>query len=384
MRPEQRSYQNFYSHLFLEQVPVLELHVLQFEESAGEKTEEPTEKRLQKAREKGNVAKSQDLTTAITLIIVTLFMYAFIYEFYDAVHDMFLKSVQMFEVQKMTGDDMWTFVVDISIYWWLIMVPVFFVSVLVTITASILQVGLNFSTEAMMPDLQRFNPIQGAKKIFGVQAVAELVKSMIKLIVLAYFPYKMYVIEFQTMTSLLHATIGDALDYVTWLMVKLILEVGLVLIIYGIFDYIWTAYKRNKDLKMTKEEVKQERKQMDGDPQIKARIRQKQRELAQRQMMGEVPKADVVVTNPTHFAVALKYDRSVAGGAPIVVAKGKNLIAQKIKEIAWENDVPVIENVPLARSLFRHVELGELIPEDLYQAVATVLAQAYKMKRKAG
>lgn len=384
MRPEQSSYQNFYSHLFLEQVPVLELHALQFEESAGEKTEEPTEKRLQKAREKGNVAKSQDLTTAITLIIVTLFMYAFIYEFYDAVHDMFLKSVQMFEVQKMTGDDMWTFVVDISIYWWLIMVPVFFVSVLVTMTASILQVGLNFSTEAMMPDLQRFNPIQGAKKIFGVQAVAELVKSMIKLVVLAYFPYKMYVNEFQTMTSLLHATIGDALDYVTWLMVKLILEVGLVLIIYGIFDYIWTAYKRNKDLKMTKEEVKQERKQMDGDPQIKARIRQKQRELAQRQMMGEVPKADVVVTNPTHFAVALKYDRSVAGGAPIVVAKGKNLIAQKIKEIAWENDVPVIENVPLARSLFRHVELGELIPEDLYQAVATVLAQAYKMKRKAG
>lgn len=384
MRPEQSSYQSFYSHLFLEQVCVLELHALQFEESAGEKTEEPTEKRLQKAREKGNVAKSQDLTTAVTLIIVTLFMYSFIYEFYDAVHDMFLKSVQMFEVQKMTGDDMWTFVVDISIYWWLIMVPVFFVTVLVTMTASILQVGLNFSTEAMMPDIQRFNPIQGAKKIFGVQAAAELVKSMIKLVVLAYFPYKMYVNEFQTMTSLLHATIGDALDYVTWLMVKLILEVGLVLIIYGIFDYIWTAYKRNKDLKMTKEEVKQERKQMDGDPQIKARIRQKQRELAQRQMMGEVPKADVVVTNPTHFAVALKYDRSVAGGAPIVVAKGKNLIAQKIKEIAWENDVPVIENVPLARSLFRHVELGELIPEDLYQAVATVLAQAYKMKRKAG
>jgi len=171
------------------------------------------------------------------------------------------------------------------------------------------------------------------------------------------------------------------LDYMSWLIVKLILQVGLVLVIYGIFDFIWSQHRNFEQNKMTKQEVKEERKQSEGDPQIKGRIRQKQRELAQQQMMGEVPKADVVVTNPTHYAVALSYDRSVSD-EPRVVAKGMNLIAQKIKEIAHENKVPVIENKPLARALFAQVDLGQPNPEPLFKAVATILAQAFKMSRK--
>ena len=183
------------------------------------------------------------------------------------------------------------------------------------------------------------------------------------------------------MTSLFFTPVAASLDYVTWLMVKLIIQIGIILFIYGILDFVWTRYRQNEKLKMTKQEVKEERKQSEGDPQIKQRIRMKQREMAQRMMMGEVPKADVVVTNPVHYAVALKY---VSGEdqAPRVVAKGQNLIAHKIKELARENKVPIIENKPLARALFRQVPIEAEIPEDLFKAVATILAQAYRMRKK--
>ena len=184
------------------------------------------------------------------------------------------------------------------------------------------------------------------------------------------------------MTTLFFTPVAASLDYVTWLMVKLILQIGIILLIYGLLDFTWTKYQQNEKLKMTKQEVKEERKQQEGDPQIKQRIRAKQRELAQRAMMGEVPKADVVVTNPVHYAVALKY-QSGQDQAPRVVAKGQNLIAHKIKDIARENKVPIIENKPLARALFRQVPLEAEIPEDLFKAVATILAQAYRMRGKA-
>ena len=213
------------------------------------------------------------------------------------------------------------------------MIPLFFVVIIVTLAAQIGQVGLSISTEAMIPSLDRFNPINGLKKIIGKEALAELVKSLIKLAVLSYFPYSLYVDEYPTMTSLFFTPITASLDYITWLMVKLIIQIGILLLIYGILDFMWNQYRQNEQLKMTKQEVKEERKQQEGDPQIKQRIRMKQREMAQRMMMGEVPKADVVVTNPVHYAVALKY---VSGQdqAPRVVAKGQNLIAHKIKELA--------------------------------------------------
>jgi len=287
----------------------------------------------------------------------------------------------LFSVEEMGNQDFWKLFVTLVQYWYLMMTPLFFVVIVVTLTVQILQVGFQFSTESMMPDISKFNPINGLKKIVGKEAFVELLRSFAKLTILGYFPYSMFVEEYPTITYLFGFTLGAALDYMSWLIVKLILQVGLVMVIYGIFDFIWSQHRNFEQNKMTKQEVKEERKQSEGDPQIKGRIRQKQRELAQQQMMGEVPKADVVVTNPTHYAVALSYDRSVSD-EPRVVAKGMNLIAQKIKEIAHENKVPVIENKPLARALFAQVDLGQPIPETLFQAVATILAQAFKMSRK--
>ena len=358
--------------------PIIPVDLLQFDESA-EKTEEPTQKRLQDARNRGNVPKSQDLTTAITLIIVTLFIYFMLDEFYGVVHDMFLKASQMYKVPTMTPKDFWHYYSTLVGYWYVMMLPLFFVVLVVTLSAQLLQTGMHFSTESMMPDLNKFNPISGLKKIVGKEAWVELTRSIAKLIILGYFPYSLFIDEYPTITHLFHFTLAAALEYISWLIVKLILQIGLVMIIYGILDYIWSVHRHIEQNKMTKQEVKEERKQSEGDMQVKARIRQKQREIAQRQMMGEVPQADVVVTNPTHFAVALKYDRSVAD-SPIVVAKGRNLIAQKIKEIAREANVPIIEDKPTARALFFNVELEQEIPENLYQAVATILARAFKMR----
>ena len=377
MKLESNHYSHFYQQLEFECV---HFDLLQFDES-GEKTEEPTEKRKTEARNRGQVPKSQDLTTSITLVLVTLFVYGMLHRFYGAVGDMFQKSVLMFTVQNMSNQDFWVFFVELVKYWYIMMVPLFFVVIIVTLAAQIGQVGLFFSTEALAPSLDRFNPINGLQKIIGKEAIAELVKSLIKLAILSYFPYSLYVNEYPTMTSLFFTPVAASLDYVTWLMVKLIIQIGIVLFIYGLFDFAWTRYRQNERLKMTKQEVKEERKQQEGDPQIKQRIRLKQREMAQRMMMGEVPKADVVVTNPVHYAVALKY---VSGQdqAPRVVAKGQNLIAHKIKELAREHKVPIIENKPLARALFRQVPIEAEIPEDLFKAVATILAQAYRMRRK--
>ncbi|MCJ8345520.1 EscU/YscU/HrcU family type III secretion system export apparatus switch protein, partial [bacterium] len=290
--------------------------------------------------------------------------------------------IRMFEIQNMGPTDLWIYFLDIISYWYIIMGPLFFVVIMVTMTVQISQVGLNFSTESMQPDLARFNPVNGMKKIIGKQALVELAKSLIKLVILGYFPYKMFLKEYPVMTSLFGETIGHALDYIAWLMVRLIIEMGLVLVIYGLFDLMYQKWKTNEDLKMSLQEVKEERKQTDGDPQVKAKIRQKQMEMAQGNMMSEVPKADAVVTNPTHFAVALRYDRASGHDAPIVVAKGQNIIAQKIKEIAAENGIPIIEDKPLARALYRQVGLNQEISDGLFAAAATVLAKAFKMKKK--
>jgi flagellar biosynthetic protein FlhB len=352
------------------------------DDDGGEKTEDPTSKQLSKARDKGNIPKSQDLSMAFILMVVTVAMYALRTRFYGTINDMFLKASQLFFVPKMTSHDFYVYFMDIAYYWYLTMLPLFAIVIIVTLPVQIAQTGLSFNFERFQPDLNRFNPIQGMKKIIGKEALAELVKSLIKLVILGYFPYKLFVDEYQTMMGLFNATLAQDLDYMAWIMVKLILEMGIVLILYGFADFSYSKWKHWNDLKMTKQQVKEEHKQVEGDPQIKAKIRQKQRELSQRQMMGEVPKADVVVTNPTHFAVALRYDRSGGDGAPKVVAKGMNLIAKRIKEIARDNEVPVIENKPLARALFKQVELEQEVPERLYQAVATILAQAYKLKNR--
>lgn len=349
---------------------------------SGEKTEEPTARKLQKATEKGQIPKSQDLSMAIILMIVTVSIYNLRHRFYGSVHDMFLKSFAYFDINYANNQDMIVCVLNVAWYWFLTMLPLFLIVIVVTLPVNLAQTGFSFSVERFQPDFNRFNPVSGMKKIIGKQAFAELVKSLIKLAILGYFPYKLFVDEYLTMANLFNATLGDSLDYMAWLMVKLILQMGLMLIVYGLFDLAYTRWKHIQDLKMTKQEVKEEYKNIEGDPQIRAKIRQKQREMSQRKMMSQVPSADVVVTNPTHYAVALKYDPSQGSQAPIVVAKGKNLIALKIREIAEAHGVPIRENKPLAQALYRQTSLDTEIPEDLYQVVAQLLTEIYRLRDK--
>ncbi|MBW7876299.1 MAG: flagellar biosynthesis protein FlhB [Candidatus Cloacimonetes bacterium] len=350
-------------------------------ESGAEKTEEPTSKRENDAREKGNIAKSQDLSTAFILLVTTLVLYLMLEYLYKITSDMFKLSLLKFSIEEMTHQDMWTLFVDLLLHYTWFMLPLFGTVILSTIVVFQWQIGgFHFSLQPMQPDINRFNPITGMKKIFGKEAVAELIKSLCKLVILAYFPYSLIVAEYPRICTMYEYTLGQSLEYISWLIVKLIIQIAIVLIIYGLADLTWLRYKRHQDLKMTKEEVKQERKQSDGDPMIKAKIRQKQKELAQKQMMGNVPKADVVITNPTHFAVALRFKEG--DKAPVVLAKGQDLVALKIKEIAKESGVYMYEDKELARTLYANVQVDQIIPESLFSAVAKVLAHVYKTTGK--
>ncbi len=322
------------------------------------------------------------MSTAFILLVTTIVLYLMLEYLYKITSDMFKLSLQKFTIQEMTHQDMWILVVDLAMHYIMFMLPLFATVVLSTIIVFQWQIGgFHFSLQPMQPDINRFNPITGMKKIFGKEAVAELIKSICKLLILGYFPYSLIVSEYPKICTMYEYTLGQSLEYISWLIVKLIIQIAIVLIIYGFADLTWLRYKRHQDLMMTKEEVKQERKQSDGDPMIKAKIRQKQKELAQKQMMGNVPKADVVITNPTHFAVALRF-KAGEDKAPVVLAKGQDLVALKIKEIAKESGVFMFEDKELARTLYANVQVDQMIPDSLFAAVAKVLAYVYKKTGK--
>ena len=249
----------------------------------------------------------------------------------------------------------------------------------ITFIVTVYQVGWKVTAKPMEPKLSKFNPINGFKRIFSKDSLFELLKSLVKVGVIAYVAYTNIVDEANNLFILYDISLNQAIALVGSIIIEFGIEISVIFIVIGLIDYIYQKWKFGEDMKMTKQEVKDEYKNTEGDPQIKGRIRQKMREASQRRMMQDVPKADVVITNPTHFAVAIKYDAEVSR-APIVVAKGEDYLAQKIKEVARENHVEIVENKPLARMLYHNVDIGAEIPPELYQAVAEVLAMVYHMK----
>lgn len=249
------------------------------------------------------------------------------------------------------------------------------------ILANYIQSGFIFTTETLKPDLKKLNPIAGFKKIFSSRTVVELFKDIILIIIVGFVGYqfvrdnldKLLIMNTLTFTSLPYALKG--------IFVGILFRICLIMLIIAIADYIYQRFMHNKELKMTKQEIKEEFKQDEGDPQVKSKRKQKMREMSSKRMMASVPEATVVVTNPTHIAVALKYKEGESS-APIVTAKGTDRIALKIKEIAKENNVPIIEDKPLARLIYEKVDIDGEIPMDMYQAVAEILALVYKMKKK--
>lgn len=353
------------------------------EGEGGEKTEPATDKKLKDAREEGKVAKSKELTSSFDLIVLFLCLKIFvsyvgesligiITYVYSGMAD-FLRQNQM----SMSSIAVSSFMMQMILRWMLIVLPFFLFGVVVTLLISIIQVGWKVSTKPMQPKFDKFNPINGFKRIFSAQSLFELLKSFVKIGLIGLVAYLSIKNHDTTIFILYEMPLNQAIALVGSIILDTGLYISLVYLIVGISDYIYQKHKFNEDMKMTKQEVKDEYKNTEGDPQIKGRQKQRMREASQRRMMQDVPKADVVITNPTHIAVALKYDSEVSS-APIVVAKGADFVAQKIKEVAKESNISIVENKPLARMLYSNVEIGSEIPPELYQAVAEVLATIYR------
>ncbi|MCF2642313.1 MAG: flagellar biosynthesis protein FlhB [Lachnospiraceae bacterium] len=353
----------------------------------GEKTEPATAKRLRDAREEGKVAKSKEISSAIDLIVLFLLLklfMSFISEnfftafrvFYNKIPEILDESIGGISLQTVT-----TLLQVLILYLLKILAPFLLIGLIVSVIFGIVQVGWKVTTKPLKPDLKKFNPVNGFKRIFSKDSLFELVKSIVKLAVIAVVAYKSIQSHEQQLFILYDIPLMQAVILCGNIIIDTGLKIACVYLLVGFADWVYQKLKFKEDMKMTKQEVKDEYKNTEGDPQIKGRQRQRMRESSMRRMMQDVPKADVVITNPTHLAVALKYD-SDSGRAPVVVAKGEDYLAQKIKDKAREYDIEIVENKPLARMLYANVDIGAEIPPELYQAVAEVLAMVYNLKNK--
>jgi len=348
-------------------------------ESSGEKTEQPTPRKMQEARKKGQVAKSKDLSAAIILMAAVAVAF-FLCQ--SLVNNMGRHLTSYFiNCFSLTWPDrQLPWVLVNNMYQILLFVaPVFLIIVVMAVLANVMQTGFLVAPESLGVKLERINPLQGLKKIFSVTSLVELLKSILKIVIVGVVSYLVAVKYIPVLLVAYYKSPAQEITEIATVLLVLCLAGGGAYLILALGDYYYQRYDYHKNLRMTKQEVKDEYKQTEGDPQIKGWLRRRQREVAMNQIRQEVPKATVVVTNPIHYAVALRYDEGVTP-APLVVAKGAGDIAQSIKLIATASNVPVIQNPPLARSLFQQIDIGREIPVELYQAVAEVLAMVFRMK----
>ncbi|SHI34328.1 flagellar biosynthetic protein FlhB [Anaerovibrio lipolyticus DSM 3074] len=346
---------------------------------AGEKTEEPTAKRKADARKKGQVGKSQEINAAFVLLAGFMVLKVL---GGNAVAEIMNYSTYIYGNLNVdiNEESIMQMFIGMIILLAKTSIPLMVFIMIIGLAMNLAQVGLNFSTETISFDPNKLNPINGAKRMFSKRSLVELIKSLLKIIIIGYFIITYLKDEVFQIPKLIYMDIFAGLNKMSDTIFFLAFKIIGVFIVMAVLDYAYQKWQNLQDLKMSKQEVKEEFKQQEGDPKIKGKIRQKQRQMAMARMMQEVPQADVIVTNPTHFAVALKYQSGMS--APIVIAKGQDLVAQKIKAIARESKVPIVENKPLARALFAAVEIGAAIPQELYKAVAEVLAYVYRLKRK--
>lgn len=350
---------------------------------AEEKTETATPKRRREAREKGQVAKSRELITAVLLLLTFMTLRIFA----NSIIINLTELITLFLSFPVNVDNAIKIEDLVNIYLkclWVfakVMTPILFISALAAITLNYLQVGFMFTLKPLVPKFNKLNPIEGFKNIVSKRAFIELAKSILKIGIVGYIIYSYLKNNFLIIPELLAMDMEATAVFIGNTIINTGIRVAAVLIVISIFDYGFQFWEFEKNLKMSKQEIKEEYKMTEGNPQIKSKIREKQRQMSLRRMMTEVPKADVIITNPTHFAIAVKYD-STKAEAPIVLAKGKDIIAQKIKEIAKDNNIPTVENKPLAQSLYKAVEIGDMVPAELYKAVAEVLAFVYSLKNK--
>lgn len=350
-------------------------------DTSEEKTEAPSDKKRQDAREKGNVAKSQEINSVVVLLTGIILIKVMgpwiidelgkcIVDFFTLCSDTSMTEERFFKITYMA-------LIIIA----KITLPIAGGIMVLGVISNIGQIGFLLTLKPVTPNFEKIDPIKGFQRLFSMRSVVETLKNILKLSIIGIVAYVTLKKEFEHMLMLSDASVGTIWFFTVRVAFEVIIKIALVLIILALLDYAYQRYDHEKNLKMSIQEVKEEHKSMEGDPQVKARIKSLQREMARRRMMEEVPKATVVVTNPTHLAIALRYEPS-EGDAPVVVAKGKLVIAQRIKELAYKNNIPVIEDKPLARAMYDKVEIGMPIPVEFFTAVAEILAYVFKLKNR--
>lgn len=346
-----------------------------------EKTEEATPKKKRDARKKGQVPVSKDLSASFVLLFIFLMINVFAGYFSDNFYALILfvdENIKNVDTLYELGN-LIPFFGRVMLYGIRIGLPILITALATGLIFSYIQVGALFTLDPIKPKLSKINPIEGFKKMFSLKSLVELGKSLAKSAILIIYSVIYLNGRLEVIVKSIEYDVITLIAVMWDVIFNLVLRISLMLIVLAILDYFYKRWQHNKDIRMTKKEVKDEYKESEGDPLLKSKIRQKQREMSASRMMQEVPDADVVITNPTHYANAIRYDESV-NSVPEVIAKGRDLVANNIKKIAREHDIPIVENKPLAREIYRVVEIGDEIPEDLYHAVAEVLAYVYELK----
>lgn len=351
------------------------------EAESGERTEEATSQRREEFRKQGQVAMTKEAGSALLLFGFSAILWLL---------GPFISGKTVGLMKTLLGEFPATYgkaesfrpvLMFASIQGLLILGPFLLVAGVLAFAATTLQVGFLTNSEVISPDFNKLNPVDGLRKIVSMRSVIEGLKSLIKVSLVGFIAYLIIKSELALVPKLSQLSIEQLISYVAAVTMKLFFGIGLFMAILAILDYGYQYWDLEKRMMMTKQELKEEIKSREGNPQIKARIRKIQRDFAQKRMMEAVPKADVIITNPTHIAIALKYDANLP--APQIIAKGADLIAEKIKEIARQHNIPIVENKPLARTIFKTLKIGQVIPRELFQAVAEILAYIYRLKKKA-
>ncbi|HCC08297.1 MAG TPA: flagellar biosynthesis protein FlhB [Clostridiales bacterium] len=363
---------------------LIKLNLQFFAEGAGgEKTELPTEKKKKETMKEGQFAKSMEINTAMLIIFSFFSLKIFIPYMYDKIVDLFnhtfsllSKTDEIFSISYMSS-----FLTDMFARTLIAVLPITVVCLIVGVIANVVQIGWHPTLKPIQPKLSRINPLEGFKRIFSMRSVMELMKSLLKLVLICAILYVSISSEIKILPAYMNMSIVQSTLHVGNVVIDTALKIGILFVVLAIIDYSYQRFEHMKKIKMSKYEVRKEYEQEEGKPEIKQKIKQRMRQISMRRMMNDVPKADVIITNPTHYAIAVKYDQK-KDAVPRVVAKGTDFLAKRIKEVAIENKVEIVENKPLARTLYATVEIGEEIPEELFGAVAEILAFVYKLKNK--
>lgn len=353
---------------------------LQLFADKSDKTEKATPKKRADLRKKGQVMQSRELPASLILLIMFSAMRIFgtnIYKSLAGLFNLFAFQEPGYNFQE--PSEIMRMVTYVALELFKMTAPFFIIAIVIGLLGSYVQIGFLFTFEPIKPKFSNLNPINGLKKMFSARSLFELFKSIAKVILVSWVAFSSIRGEFTNMLKLMDLGVGQIAAYAIDTALRIAVKICFVLLFIAAVDYFFQWRKYEKDIRMSKQEIKEEYKQVEGNPEIRSRIKQKQREISMRRMLSEVPKADVVITNPTHYAVALKYEPQKMS-APYVVAKGVDYMAQRIKEVAKENNVYITENKPLAQALYKAVDIGEAVPQELYKAVAEVLAFVYSME----